>query len=464
MKLGKRMIGFSVITAMVFSLTACTGTNDKEATKATGTNEVSENSVVPTIDAIHLGEDYQDLSASIKILTNRTDIVDTVYKGYAEEFMKLYPNIKVTYEAVTDYEESLNLRLTAGDWGDICFIPTSVDKSELPQYFITFGAFDTLNKIYNFCSEKTFNGQQYGIANGGTAGGIVYNKKVWEKAGIKEVPKTPDAFLECLQQIKENTDAIPLYSNFAAGWPMGQWDSYIGITATGSPDFMNDIVHIKNPFEKNEQMTGPYAVYYVLYEAVHRGLIEEDPASSDWESSKSLLNNGEISSMVLGSWAVQQCKDAGANADDVAYMPFPITVEGTQYAGAGGNYSFGINNRVSTQNQIASMLYVKWLIEESSIYEDEGSIPALKSKELPKTLADFEGVELLSNNPAKEGEEDFFEEVNNESEIGINKNDYTKSEILEAALYGTKTLDEIMDDWNTRWTNAQVVLGMQVQE
>lgn len=41
MKLGKRMIGFSVITAMFFSLTACTGTNDKEAAKATGTNEVS---------------------------------------------------------------------------------------------------------------------------------------------------------------------------------------------------------------------------------------------------------------------------------------------------------------------------------------------------------------------------------------------------------------------------------------
>ena len=95
---------------------------------------------IPTIDQIKVGEDYQDLTASIKVLTNRTDIVDTVYKGYAEDFMKVYPNITVTYEGITDYEESLNLRLTNGDWGDLCFIPTSVNKNELSSYFTALGS------------------------------------------------------------------------------------------------------------------------------------------------------------------------------------------------------------------------------------------------------------------------------------------------------------------------------------
>ncbi len=60
---------------------------------------------LPTIDQIKLGEDYQDVTASIKILTNRTDIVDTTYAEYAKQFMELYPNITITYEAVTDYEQ-----------------------------------------------------------------------------------------------------------------------------------------------------------------------------------------------------------------------------------------------------------------------------------------------------------------------------------------------------------------------
>ena len=38
---------------------------------------------VPKINEINLGEDYQDVTATIKILTNRTDIVDTTYAEYA---------------------------------------------------------------------------------------------------------------------------------------------------------------------------------------------------------------------------------------------------------------------------------------------------------------------------------------------------------------------------------------------
>ena len=52
---------------------------------------------IPTLDQIKVGEDYQDLKASIKVLTNRTDIVDTVYKGYADEFMKMWCMCMYTY-------------------------------------------------------------------------------------------------------------------------------------------------------------------------------------------------------------------------------------------------------------------------------------------------------------------------------------------------------------------------------
>lgn len=458
MKKTRRFISMSLIAAMAMSLTACGG-GEKTEQAADQAASVS----VPSIDQIKLGEDFKDVSASIKVLTDRTDIVDTVYKGYAEQFMELYPNIKVEYEGVTDYGQALNLRLPTGDWGDICFIPTSVDKDELPEYFTPLGDYAVLNEIYNFCSEKNYDGKQYGIANGGTADGVVYNRRVWKEAGITEMPKTPDEFLDCLQQIKDNTDAIPLYTNFSAGWTMGAWDAYITVSATGDPDFKNyTLPHMKNPFAKQGDMTGPYAVYYGLYEAVKRGLVEEDPASSDWESSKARINSGEIATMVLGSWAVNQCRDAGSTPEDVAYMPFPITVNGKQYAGAGGNYSFGINNKADVNNQIAAMVYLKWILEESPMYADEGTIPALKSEPLPDVLADFDGVELISNNPAKEGEETLFDDVNNESEVGIQNNDYPDCEILEAALYGTRTLDELMDEWNQKWTSAQESLGVEI--
>ena len=476
----KKLAALGMAAVMTFSLTACGGGNNSgEASADTAANSVSssDNTAadsgaaadngstadgsaadaaaggVPTIDQIHVGEDFKDLTASIKILTNRTDIVDTVYKGYAEES-----------EAIPAYEESVTLRLTAGDWGDIMFIPTSVAKNELSTYFMPLGDYNTLDSIYNFVEEKTFENVVYGIANGGTASGIAYNKKVWADAGITEMPKTPEEFLDDLQLIKDNTDAVPLYTNFAAGWTMGAWDAYTDCAATGDPDFKNNMVHMSNPFAKRDDMTGPYAVYYILYESVARGLVEDDPASTDWESSKGAINRGEYATMVLGSWCVEQFKEAGDNPDDIGYMPFPISVNGQQYAGSGGNYAFGINVDACDENKLASLLYMKWLIEESTIYLDEGSIPARKDGEYPSVLEAFDGVTLLSNSPAPAGEEDLFDSVNNESEVGINNNDYPDCEILEAALYGSRTLDEIMDEWNQKWTAAQETLGVEVNQ
>lgn len=469
-----KMLSVTLSAVMLSSLVACSGGQETNSSNATSSNDSnntetsSTSSEVPSIDKLKVGEDFKDINASIKVLTNRTDIVDTIYKGYAEQFMEIYPNIKVEYEGITDYEQSLQLRLATGDWGDICFIPTSVSKNELENYFIPLGDYNTLDSIYNFCQEKAFNGKVYGIANGGTANGVIYNKDVWAKAGITEMPKTPDEFLADLQLIKEKTTSIPLYTNFAAGWTMGAWDAYIDIAATGDPDFKNNMPHMANPFAKREDMTGPYAVYYTLYEAVARKLIEDDPASTDWESSKGAIGKGDIATMVLGSWAVEQCKEvtknAGNNPDAIGYMPFPITVNGKQYAGASGNYGFGINNKASVTNQQAALTYLKWLIEESPIYTYEGSIPALKGESLPDALSDFQSVELLSNNMAPEGEEDLFDDLNSESEVGINTNDYKKSEIVEGALYGTRKLDEILQEWNEDWSKGQQKLGIEVNK
>ncbi len=434
----KKLLSLGLAVSMVFTMTGC-------GSDSGGDSSSNKNTEVPTIDKINVGEDYKDLSAKITILTDRTDIVDSVYKRYAEQFMKIYPKIKVTYEGITDYAESVTLRLTNGDWGDICFIPDSVEKSEFSNYFIPLGDHSVLDNIYNYVTEKTYDGKVYGIPNGGTAGWIAYNKRIWKEAGITELPKTPDEFIKDLQLINDKTDAIPLYTNFSAGWTMGAWNDYVGIASSGDPDYKNNkLLHQKNPFTKNEENSGPYAVFYTLYEAVKQKLVEEDPASSDWESSKARINNGEIATMVLGSWCVNQFKVAGKHPDDIGYMPFPISIGGKQAAAAGGQYAFAVNNKASADNQIAAMLYIKWLIEESTIYDDEGSIPALKGKDLPDSLSEFDGVELLSDNAPAEGEESLYDDIRNTAEVL--SGDYPVTEVLEAALYGKKSLDDLMKE------------------
>ncbi|MDO4617275.1 MAG: ABC transporter substrate-binding protein [Lachnospiraceae bacterium] len=455
----KKIMSLCLIIGMAASLAACGESSDSASSDSASGSSTAAVSDLPSFDALHI-EDYTDLEADITILTDRTDIVDTTYAEYAAEFQGQFPGITVTYEAVTDYAEAVTLRLTNGDWGDICFIPDSVEKSELSTYFAPLGDYDTLDEIYYNMNAQTYDDTVYGIPNGGNTPGIIINKEVWAEAGIREYPTTPDEFIEALQQIKDNTDAIPLYTNFADGWPLGQWTGYIGIPTNADPDYAENIMpHQENPFAEPEDGDyGPYALFSILYDAVANDLVEEDPASTDWESSKANIGNGTIAAMVLQSWAINQCKDLAENPEVIDYIPMPITVNGVQAMLVNSNYCYGINCQSAEENQLASMVYVKWLIEESSIMEDEGNIPERKDQDLPDSLANFEGLELMTN--AKEEEAGLKNTVANESEVLTDAN---IAKVVEGALAGT-SFDEIMDDWNQKWSDAQEYAGVEVNQ
>lgn len=149
-------------------------------------------------------------------------------------------------------------------------------------------------------------------------------------------------------------------------------------------------------------------------------------------------------------------KQAGDHADDVSYMPFPITVDGKQYATIAGNYSMGINKNISKEKQEASMIFVKWMTEKSGYAMNEGGIPIVASdKNLPETYENFKEVTMITDEPAKDGEEDLLGDVNSDSELGINNGNGKKIQnIVEEAANNGKTIDQIMQEWDQKWAAA----------
>ena len=416
---------------------------------------------LPTLDQLNLG-DNADLAADLVFAYHRTDRRE-VLEGYVKQFQEIYPNVNITYDLITDYAENALLRVGTDNW-TIMGIPT-VAKDELPTYFVPFGTVDTLAEKYNFIDAWAFDGLAYGVPSTGNAQGIVFNKAVFEKAGVTELPKTPDAFIAALKLVKENTDAIPLYTNYAAGWTMGAWDAYIGGSATGDADYMNQVLlHKQNPFSDNGDGTGPYAVYRILYDAVKEGLIEEDYTTTDWEGCKGMINRGEIGCMVLGSWAYSQMVEAGPNGDDIGYMSFPITVNGKQYASAGADYCFGINVKATDDQKLAAMYYIKWLTEKSGFAYSEGGVPIDKNGEYPALYEAFAGIDMIADAPALPGEETLLNDLNSESLLAINAGGNTKiQEIIEHAFNGDKDFDDIMADWNEAWSDAQAALNVEIK-
>ena len=482
----KKVLALLTATAMAATAMGCGASSDtvdttggdaaktEPAQTETKTETNTTESTEPAAEPAASGElsyttlnldDYKDLTASIKFLHHKTDRqADGTMDAMIAEFNKEFPNITVSTEAVTDYAEDSLLRLSTGDWGDIMFIP-AVDKSDLSTYFMPLDTLDNLSAQLNFVDNWQFDNVCYGIPYMANAQGVLYNKKVFSDAGITELPKTPDEFIADLKLVKEKTDAIPLYTNYAAGWTMGAWDAYIGTVTNGDNTYINQkFVHTADPFANPGDGTGAYNLYKILYDACAEGLIEDDYTTTDWEGCKGMMNRGEIATMVLGSWAYAQMQEAGDTPENVGYMPFPMTVGGKQYVNAGGDYNYAINVNSSDENKTASLVFLKWMVEKSNWCYNEGGYTVVKGGQNPDMYAAFDGCEVLSDQPSLPGEETFLNDMNSESELSFNAGGNDKVQrIVEAGATGSESFDDIMADWTKKWQAAQEELGIEVK-
>lgn len=396
------------------------------------------------------------IKGEITVITQRTDIVDTVFQEYAAKFNEKYPDVKVNFEALANYEDQIKIRMSTRDYGDVLLIPTSVPMKDLPDYFEPMGSVAELSSKYTGLEERAVNGQSYGIPITINFNGVIYNKKVFEQAGYATPPKTIDEFMAALQAIKDKTDAVPLYTNYAAGWPLTQWEADLP-TVAGDVSYVNN----KQPATDDNFVPGQphYELYKILYDAAQKGLIEEDPTTTDWESSKVDLGSGKIGAMVLGSWAIGQIKGVAANPDDVGFMPFPTNADKVVVPLA-DDYLIGVS--IHSQNKEASRAWVDWFINESGYPTTEGGgMSPVKGAELPEILKAYEGTDITFEAlaPAEAGQEGLVDAIDKDAEIGLWQPDF-KKRIIEAAIGNRdESYDDIMKDLNDAWVQSRAKIA-----
>jgi raffinose/stachyose/melibiose transport system substrate-binding protein len=401
-----------------------------------------------------------DVSGSITVLTHRTDIVDTVFADYAKRFNQVYPNVKIEFEPITDYDTTVRTRMNTKEYGDVLSMvtvpPTPADYA---KFYEPLGTQTEIAKKYQFLNQFIYDGKIYGIAPNANANGLVYNKKVFAAAGIKTPPKTIDEFFVDLKKIKA-IGVTPLFLNLPAGWTLSQWES-VRLTIAGDPDYMTKIAHIAAPFAKGQVH---YILNNVLYEVVKQKLIENDPLTSDWENSKLLMAQGKIGVMVLGAWAIGQMMDVasknGLDPNDIGYMPFPYTIKGKIYSEVGADYGLAVN--VNSKYKDAAKAWVFWMLDSSGYAEDNRSIPSKVGGAYPAVLDAFKtlGVTFLIANPAPVAEQGLTDKIDKQGEIGFWQPDLRKR-IIDAAMGTTKeSFDAIMNDYNARWAKARAALGV----
>ncbi|MFC7529199.1 extracellular solute-binding protein [Actinoplanes sp. GCM10030250] len=402
-------------------------------------------------------EDTGDLSGDVKgsitVLTNRTDLVDTTFKEYAAAFEAGHPGTEVTFEGVTNYDNDVTTQLSGGDYGDVLLIPGTVALDQYSQFFEPLGTGADLSAKYRFTGPATYEGNVYGLSLGGIAKGFVINKRIWAQAGVTAPPKTPEEFLAGLEAIAGKTDATPYYTNYKDAWPLSEWNNHRAVLADPA---------INDAFPADTGPWQPGKIQYVtdglLYDIVNRKLSENDPLTTNWESSKPMIATGKVATMLLGSWAVPQMQDAakaaGANPEDIGFWPFPYQTGGKFHAAIDGDKLAAVSK--NSPNKATAKAFLDWFVNESGFATGQQAIPPAISQPLPAGLQAFTatGVELMevpaaTANPGKE------DEIIKESEIDLKGEIYRQKlvDIARGAAEGDK--DTYFAELNKRWSAAQ---------
>ena len=105
-RMKQRVMALVLAGILAAAATACGSTGS-----TSGKNNDAKSTVA--YKDMKVGETETDLKADLKILTNRTDLVDSDFQDYISKFNAIYPNIKITYEGITDYDTDATTRLSS---------------------------------------------------------------------------------------------------------------------------------------------------------------------------------------------------------------------------------------------------------------------------------------------------------------------------------------------------------------
>lgn len=437
----KKIICMLGIVMLGVSLSACGNKEQPRQTSSQGENAATKEK-----------EESNEIIGTVVVYTDRLDMVNTKFAEYKTIFEKENPGTEIVFKVFSDYETAVMEKLNEGDYGDVVLIPRKVSNDLLEQYFEPLGTLEELSETYyeKYLQEAQQDGVVYGLAQYAMPQGIAYNKKVFEKAGIVELPKTTEEFLIALQQIKiYEPDVIPLYTGQKGPEGLAWWQKQVWGSVVGNPNYQYEqMLADKAPFSEGKPN---YIVHKLLYDIVEKGLCEEEGDSLNWTTVRTMLNNAEIGCIPVEWSEIAALQSAATNPDDIGYMPFPYNIDGVQYATTTMEYCYAINK--NSENKATARAWIEYMLKSSGYAKSEGAVSIRQKDTLPNLLVNFENAELVVDNSISEDSMQAYNQMQKLSGI-LQDDGADKKQIIEAARQEEVDFDDIMKDWNDKWQNA----------
>lgn len=245
------------------------------------------------------------------------------YAQMTEKFEDSHPGVKIEVQhAANDTDTLLQSRVNAGDIPDVFDVEAGTAAQKYYEYAYNWSKDkDVLVKFKKDALEtgKDAKGNIMSLPWTYENMGLIYNKDLFGKAGITELPRTMDeleAACEKLHAAGITAFAIAAKENWVLQQIATHYMMDKSLDAKGVVDKLNrgemkfkDMKNFKNLFR-------------FLDLAVKYG--PDKPLEVDWETSENMLANGQAAIIHMGDWC-QSTLDSFNPKANLAFLPCPVS-------------------------------------------------------------------------------------------------------------------------------------------
>ncbi len=376
----KKFISVLLGTAMLSTMLAGCGNSNNAgnnaATSSPSASPSTEASEAPATEELAGGE-----KVDLYILQYKVEIHDAL-QAAVNKYMELHPNVNITLETVgggDDIGVVYKSKAAAGQMPDIfnaigpeecgTYMEYLEDLSDQPWVSHANSGMLDLN---------TIDGKVYGLPVSAEAFGLIYNKAIFEAAGIDASTLTSyDAIDSAFATLQAKIDAGELKDKFpdlknvtavqgAEKWVLG--DHAVNVAL--APEFNEDVFAVANAKELQFNFKDAYKAYMELqlkYSANkddYKGAVAVDYSTAV----KELLGLGQVAVIQQGNWIYGDVSSIDQEvADNLAFLPAPIKgYKEDSIITLVANY-WCVNSQSDANKKLVAKDFLNWLYQS-----DEG--------------------------------------------------------------------------------------------
>ncbi|MDP4092192.1 MAG: extracellular solute-binding protein [Bacillota bacterium] len=390
------------IFVLLLALIMITGIFAGCGSNSSTTKDTSSNTPVQTPASTKVQETTAAKPVTVDIFQFKVEFKDA-FGAAVEAFHKDNPNITINVQTVgggEDYGAALKAKFNAGEEPAIFNIggPSDVEtwQAKLADVSETNAAKQALDGTLQ---GVTVNGKIYGIPYNVEGYGLIFNKKIFEKAGIDPASITTfDALTNAVKTIDSKKKDLGIQAVFA--FPCKEtWVTGLHLSnAFFSPEFDGDVMKAYN----SKTVDFKYGDAMKAMIDLQNKYSVQPTASMDYSTQvEKLFSTGKVAMIQQGNWVFPTLTgiDADFAQNNIGMLPYPVKGFKEDSYPLGVPMYWAVNGTKSPEVQQAAKAFLDWLYTSDNgkkiVVEQFKFIPAYKGYS-NDSVSDPLGKQLLS--------------------------------------------------------------------